>query len=42
MSVSSVLFIMACAAMYRLGAYNQRNPGQLWAFAKFLWKWMQT
>ncbi len=42
MSVSSVLVVMACVATYKLGAYNQRHPGQLWAFTKLIWKWMQT
>lgn len=38
MSISSVLFIVACIGMYKLGAYNQHHPGELLVHAKLAWK----
>lgn len=41
MSLSSLLFLGACFCMYKLGAFNARNPGQLWEWVKLTWRWMQ-
>jgi len=41
MSVSSVLFIVSCLAMYKLGAFNEKNPGRIWELTKCAWKWVR-
>jgi hypothetical protein len=40
MSISWILFFASCFGMFKLGAFTERNPGQLWAWAKQLWKWV--
>lgn len=44
MSLSSLLFIGVCWGMYRLGAFNERHPGQMWPrlrqSALWVWRWM--
>ena len=40
MSISSVLFVVVCIAMYKLWAYNQRHPGESLVYAKLAWKWL--
>ncbi len=40
MSISSLLFVGVCIAMYKLGAYNQRHPGELLMYAKLAWNWL--
>lgn len=41
MSISTLFFVAACAAMYKLGAFNVRHPGQVrqWLWKAALWTW---
>jgi hypothetical protein len=41
MSLSSLFFLGSCLGMYKLGAFNARNPGRMWEWSCRLWKWMQ-
>ena len=44
MSISSVLFFASCFAMYKLGGFTERYPGEvarrLRETVQWLWKWM--
>lgn len=40
MSVSTLLFCVICFGAYKLGAYTERHPGDLWERARQLWGWM--
>jgi hypothetical protein len=40
MSLSNLFFLGLCFGMYKLGGFVERNPGQLWAWSKWLWKWI--
>ena len=40
MSASSLLFMTTCWAMYRLGAFNERHPGEALKRVKLAWKWI--
>lgn len=40
MSISSLFFFAALFGAFRLGGFVERNPGQLWAWSKQLWKWV--
>jgi len=42
MSAYGFILIVSCAAMYQLGAYNERHPGKLWRQAAALgWQWLR-
>jgi hypothetical protein len=40
-SLSSLLFMAICTGMYKLGAFNERHPGQMraWLWRAALWTW---
>lgn len=40
MSFSSLLFIATCWGCYRLGAFNERHPGELNNRATHAWHWL--
>ena len=44
MSINCVLFLASCFAMYKLGAYNARRPGEAWLrlhdAARWTWKFL--
>jgi hypothetical protein len=35
-----LFYFLSCIGMYKLGSFTERNPGQLWAWATQLWKWI--
>jgi hypothetical protein len=44
MSINSVLFLASCFAMYKLGTYNAKYPGEVWRRlcegARWTWKFL--
>ncbi len=44
MSFSTLFLVAACIGSYKLGALNQRHPGQAWGSCRsaviWLWSWM--
>ncbi len=44
MSFSTLIFLVGCIGSYKLGALNQRHPGEAWASCRnavlWLWSWM--
>lgn len=40
MSVSTLFLILCCLSFYKLGSFNARRPGQLVAWGKILWQWI--
>ncbi len=41
MSFSTLFFLAACTAMYRLGIFNERHPGRTraWLWKVTVWTW---
>jgi hypothetical protein len=41
MSLSTLFFLLSGAAMYRLGAFNERHPGRTraWLWNATVWTW---
>jgi len=37
---SLFIFIIGCAGMYKLGAYNQQHPGESWRAMQLAWSWL--
>lgn len=42
MSLSSLFFFGICWGCYRLGAFNERHPGELSLRAAHVWHWLRT
>jgi hypothetical protein len=40
MSFSMLFYLLSCVGFYKLGGFTERNPGQLWEWAKQLRVWM--
>ena len=40
MSLSMLIYIVSCIGFYKLGAFNQKHPGELWRSGQFFWKWL--
>jgi hypothetical protein len=40
MSFSMFIYIVSCMGSYKLGAYNQRQPGKVWEKLQEVWRWM--
>ena len=40
MSFGMLLYILSCIGFYKLGAFNQKHPGELWRSAQLFWKWL--
>lgn len=42
MSLSMLIYLASVAGAYKLGNYNQANPGKLIVDARAFWKWMNS
>jgi len=40
MSLSSLFFLGMCWGMYKLGAFNERYPGEAWNRMVIIWRWL--
>lgn len=40
MSIESIFALLVCFGMYRLGAYNEKHPGEAWRATQLAWTWM--
>jgi len=40
MSLSTFFGVLVCFGLYRLGALNQKHPGEVWRLAQLAWKWL--
>lgn len=40
MSLCSVMFVLSCFGMFKLGAFAERNPGEIWATTKRIVVWL--
>lgn len=41
MSFSSLIYVGICWGMFRLGAFSERNPGEVTRRVKLAWGWLR-